>query len=838
VAGIQPFVGPTMQAVISQRLSHAPRPVSVFRPTVPVELEQVLAKATAISPADRFQRAGDLGAALEPVTVTPAISKPRGRSSRSYARIVFAIAAVTAVAAAGLEARRSVTADLPRVDTTRVAILPFEATGDSLPYSGEDLMFEGFRHWRGLTPNETYETRDAIRQGVRGELDAAAAAANLTTKEAASLVRSLGAGRFVRGKLINTLGRPKVRATIYDVATSRPLYEASLDLPQAASGVYDAFASLADSLVLRAGATAIGPIPHGSISDLTSAQVFLRGRSALDDWNLVDADSLFALAAASGSQNPRAALWEAQVRSWRGLPPGAWGLLSQVTLTGSTALSASERQLASGLLALKRKDYAAACAAYRQIVNQRPNDFAGWYGLGECHRLDRTVIPDVHSPSGWRFRTSYEQAIQAYRRALKLLPSSYRSLNSNGYAQLQPQLFTDPLFFASGISADSQRFWAWTEVRHDTAEFIPRPMAEMSSPAGSADTAAVARAMNRHRRFFFEIAQSWSTALPNSVGAKEALATALEMIGEPAAADSFAAARRRALDQTQRLRLAVSEAIVRFKIGVSTDQRQLVLASGLTDSILRATSAENSKEFELLTRLAAISGRCALAGKLSISAGGVSPLPSKPIPPSLLRLVDSAFAAAASGCQGTSLPDVAGFLRSTGVGPSDALATEATLFASVVGSRFPNEPDRVAKYASLGMDYVIVAEDQLRRGKTDSARETLAQPLAFKRRAFAGMLAPDAAYTEAKLWLTLGDTNTASWLLDTSLRELRLMQPLRQALFFNTFRLGSVALAADLKSRLSSGDDAKRWRAVVAELWRYADPPLKVRIDRPVPQKH
>jgi eukaryotic-like serine/threonine-protein kinase len=53
VAGVPPFMGATAQAIISQRLTHPPRPVSVYRPTTPPALEAILEKATALLPADR-----------------------------------------------------------------------------------------------------------------------------------------------------------------------------------------------------------------------------------------------------------------------------------------------------------------------------------------------------------------------------------------------------------------------------------------------------------------------------------------------------------------------------------------------------------------------------------------------------------------------------------------------------------------------------------------------------------------------------------------------------------------------------------------------------------------
>jgi serine/threonine-protein kinase len=105
VAGIQPFVGPSAQAIITQRISHAPRPVSVYRPSTPPEFEAVLAKATAIAPGDRYQTAGDFADGLERVLplVRNARAAAEARAARARSRRLqkvagLAIVAVTAVA--------------------------------------------------------------------------------------------------------------------------------------------------------------------------------------------------------------------------------------------------------------------------------------------------------------------------------------------------------------------------------------------------------------------------------------------------------------------------------------------------------------------------------------------------------------------------------------------------------------------------------------------------------------------------------------------------------------------------------------------------------------------
>src|SRR6185436_14354161 len=65
ITGMQAFIGPTPESVIAQRFAFAPREVRVYRPTTPPAVDDVFAKAFAMTPADRYQRAGEMIVALQ-----------------------------------------------------------------------------------------------------------------------------------------------------------------------------------------------------------------------------------------------------------------------------------------------------------------------------------------------------------------------------------------------------------------------------------------------------------------------------------------------------------------------------------------------------------------------------------------------------------------------------------------------------------------------------------------------------------------------------------------------------------------------------------------------------
>jgi serine/threonine-protein kinase len=64
LAGVPAFLGATPHAVLAQRLTHQPRSIRVYRPSVTEALQAVLTKALATAPADRYQTANEFSDAL------------------------------------------------------------------------------------------------------------------------------------------------------------------------------------------------------------------------------------------------------------------------------------------------------------------------------------------------------------------------------------------------------------------------------------------------------------------------------------------------------------------------------------------------------------------------------------------------------------------------------------------------------------------------------------------------------------------------------------------------------------------------------------------------------
>jgi serine/threonine-protein kinase len=78
LAGQPPFTGPTAANVVHQHLTADARPVSQFRPAVPAAIADMLTRALAKNPADRFSPAAQFAAALGP-GASAAAPATRGR---------------------------------------------------------------------------------------------------------------------------------------------------------------------------------------------------------------------------------------------------------------------------------------------------------------------------------------------------------------------------------------------------------------------------------------------------------------------------------------------------------------------------------------------------------------------------------------------------------------------------------------------------------------------------------------------------------------------------------------------------------------------------------------
>ena len=145
LAGQTPFVGPSVQAVIARKLTDPVPPLRTVRESVPATLHQIVHKALARAPAERFATAASFAVALAHVKAetTESLAQPAARSGhRSWSRtfrklrVLISVGAVTALIGLGgyFWSRES------KEDWSREVALP-QAT----KLNGQGRLYQAFR---------------------------------------------------------------------------------------------------------------------------------------------------------------------------------------------------------------------------------------------------------------------------------------------------------------------------------------------------------------------------------------------------------------------------------------------------------------------------------------------------------------------------------------------------------------------------------------------------------------------------------------------------------------------------------------------------------------------
>jgi serine/threonine-protein kinase len=204
LAGEPPFTGPTAQVIMARRL-HEPLPsLRVVRDTVPVGVEQTIAKALAKVPADRFATAAEFAHAL---SRSPRTGEKTGGEAKRRRWIVPA-AALILMAAVGTVLMRSRPAAPSTLDSNLIAVAPFDVVAPPLQPWSEGLVDVLSRSLDGAGPLRTVAPTVALRRWT-GRADPVSGAA---------LGRRTGAGLVIFGALDRSgSDSVRIRAAVLDV---------------------------------------------------------------------------------------------------------------------------------------------------------------------------------------------------------------------------------------------------------------------------------------------------------------------------------------------------------------------------------------------------------------------------------------------------------------------------------------------------------------------------------------------------------------------------------------------------------------------------------------------
>ena len=229
IAGVPPFRGATMQALISHHVASPPPSLCRERSTCPESLDAAVQRGLAKAPADRFRTACDLVRAAEGHTISGSDATAAARArSRSFSlgrrsRVVGVAAAIALVAIAGTTwAYRHVAA---KPDDDLVAVFPFRVTDTdpavaNLRVGMMDLLHDKFPRAVSVS-SVLHEWKGA---GGHDDVD-------LSQEQNLRVARSLRAGKLVVGAVLRTPQGIKMTAHLLEVESGAERATASAEGP-------------------------------------------------------------------------------------------------------------------------------------------------------------------------------------------------------------------------------------------------------------------------------------------------------------------------------------------------------------------------------------------------------------------------------------------------------------------------------------------------------------------------------------------------------------------------------------------------------------------------------
>jgi TolB-like protein len=384
LAGKPPFTGESAQSIVAKNMT-APRPhVGKVRSDVSTALEDVLIKAMAIDPADRYPNMGALAAALRQAGVS---TRPRRKPMVVIA--AAAIAAAAAGAVAWLATRPSAIAVTEEAET--IAVLPFNASGPGVEVLGEgmvDLLATNLQGVGGIT---TVEPRRVLKQvSKRGEGRIA------DLQEALALGSDLDAGSVVLGSAVSTGNSVRLAADLYSVKDGERLGRAQVD------GAPDSVLVLVDRLslaLLRDVWRSREPLPSLSIASVTTDSIaalraYLDGERYYRQFTLDSALAAYTRAVEVDSTFALAHLRRALVYGWTGgYGSPASDAAAEAGFRFASRLPPRSRRLLEGYRAFNEGSVR-SIDSMRAYVTDYPDDLEGWYTYGEALFHLRALVPN------------------------------------------------------------------------------------------------------------------------------------------------------------------------------------------------------------------------------------------------------------------------------------------------------------------------------------------------------------------------------------------------------------------------------------------------------------
>ncbi len=841
LAGEPPFTGPTASAIAMRHIAEEPRALRLRRKSTPLGVDAAVMRAMEKVPGDRFESITAFTSCLRRVVPLEASAPSSGQAqlpdtagAPSRMRRLRTVGAAMIIGSIALPTLGWLYFSKSQgLDQSKVMLVATDT--DTSAGLALRLVERGLREWRGLTvvsevlPDRVNGSATSLPNGLKGARRLAAR--NLVMVGAELRRDSLD----ITARLYDAGGDTLVRV-------SRSAIPAAVDV----AGQVMAIRRLVSGL-LRDGSD----LPWLVATDEESASLpawraFDAGRSAVLRWDLAAAESAFRRAISLEASIPLAHVWLAQTIAWSDTGRREEGRASASRgLAKHAGLMAHDSILAVGLRAFFSSDYSAACSAFRALADRDPSDLRAWLDLGDCQARDTRVIRDARSPTGWVFRSSFEDAARAYHRAVETTDDIAATPSFRGWilGRLSSVLFatTNHVRVGTFVGRDTLFMGAFPFLDGDTNAFAPHPISDFRTRKGDPPSAKVQAAAARSRSMLKAYVEDWVRAFPGDADALDSLARWSELSGGNAVVNGrqtptlelLHLARVASRDSTQQLRLAIAEVRVLVKEG------EYVKARAEDDSLLRAGAGARYRDVPGVIGLLALVGRVHETSRLLPLAhmehrvqlpDGSSWIPPRPIEAAASSLLTYAVFGAYPDSVRKIARRTSQLIASYVPDTSRANAIRSVLVANAFGYGDPSEA-HVDGFEFEPPDQVVRVVLQLSRGDSSGARRELLRLEEIDR----GKLPGNGfrlAFRTARAWLALGDTSRAVAHLD----ELLLTLPTLDIAFMSEVsHVASVVRAFALRAKLAerAGDlhSAKVNAAAVVALWDGSDVELRAGVN-------
>jgi serine/threonine protein kinase len=579
---------------------------------------------------------------------------------------------------------------------------------------------------------------------------------------------------------------------------------------------------------------------------------YVAAHRALAAWDLNGASQQFGAAVQADPQFAQAQLWLAQTMEWQNsshsAPPATLKSIVDRAMGLRDRLGPHDQESIQALSALTDGRYAEACDRYGEMVKADSQDFIAWFGLGECRSQDRLVVRDPSSPTGWRFRSSMHSAVNAYTKALQILPEFQEAFINLGSERLSRLLWTQPNMIRLGYAVangDTTYFAAFPELSHDTLVFAPRLFEEIRQGRISVRPATQNEAIARNIALLRTVAVAWVHSAPGSGAAHLQLARALEAAGAiapRAAGDTNAideARRARALSERplQRLTAMLDEARLDMEV------ERFVSARAIADSILSSWTLPTAEEAGLVATAAALTGhvgRTVAALRMTAAYDTISLPPPKaralaPIMPAAEALAYLGYAACGAPVDSmrVSAERTVRAIRSW-VDTAHRQEVRRALMDWPATLAYDEMGASVDHRSDGGANSQMARQWSLTHGDLAPERTYIGELKEQMRLVMPGDADPAGLFVDARLAVAAGDTASAIGEIDFQGLDaiprfgLRLTEDASEAATF----VRMMALRADLAHHTGDARTASHWAQAVVALWGGADPELQPIVTR------